>query len=253
MSKVGSALGALLLATLALPARSAAGEVHAAVAASFAEPARELAAEFERRTGHRVLLSTGSTGKLYAQIAHGAPFEVFLAADAERPRRLEAEGLAVAGSRFPYALGRLALWSPQPGRVDPAGRVLAEGSFRHLAMANPKTAPYGAAARAVLERLGLWERLSPRVVQGEDVGQAYQFVASGGAELGFLALAQIVAAGEEAGGSRWIVPTSLHPPIEQQAVLLARGADDPAAKAFLGFLRGPSGRALVERSGYSLP
>lgn len=253
MTKLGGALGALLLAALALPARSAAGEVHAAVAASFAEPARELAAEFERRTGHRVLLSTGSTGKLYAQISHGAPFEVFLAADAERPRRLEAEGLAVAGSRFPYALGRLALWSARPGLVDPEGRVLAEGSFRHLAIANPKTAPYGAAARAVLERLGVWERLEPRVVQGEDVGQTWQFVASGGAELGFVALAQLVAAGERAGGSRWIVPNSLHPPVEQQAALLARGASDPAARAFLAFLRGSRGRAVVERFGYSLP
>jgi molybdate transport system substrate-binding protein len=230
------------------------GEVHVAVAANFARPLGEIGAAFEKATGHRVVSSPGSTGKLHAQIRNGAPFDVLLAADAERPRLLEEEGSAVAGSRFPYALGRLVLWSAKPSFVDGAGPKVLEKAlgtgFRHLAIANPKTAPYGAAARQVLEKLGLWQKVSPRIVQGEDIGQAFQFVVTGNAELGFVALSQLQGG---AGGSRWLVPADLHAPIEQQAVLLARGRDNPAARAFLAFLKGKEGRAIVERSGYALP
>jgi len=224
-----------------------AGAVHVAVASSFAPTARALAADFQAASGHTVVLSEGSTGRLYAQIANGAPFEAFLAADAERPRRLEAEGYAVAGTRFAYALGRLALWSRDPERVRDAGAL--RGDFRHLAIANPALAPYGAAARETLERLGPWASLAPRLVTGEDVGQAFQFVATGNAELGFVALAQVL----DAGGSRWEVPADLHAPIVQEAVLLARGRDDPAARAFLAFLRGPAARARIESAGYAVP
>lgn len=226
-----------------------AGEVHAAVAANFARPLEEIGAAFEKATGHRVISSPGSTGKLHAQIKNGAPFDVFLAADAERPRLLEEEGSAVTGSRFTYALGRLVLWSAKPGFVDGTGKVLGGKGYKHLAIANPKTAPYGAAARQTLEKLGLWNRVSPRIVQGEDVGQTFQFVVTENAELGFVALSQL----EGQAGSRWLVPADLHAPIEQQAVLLARGRDNPAARAFLEFLKGKEGRAIVERSGYALP
>jgi molybdate transport system substrate-binding protein len=231
----------------------AAGEVHVAVAANFAPVLERLAAEFERATGHRVLASPGSTGKLFAQIENGAPFEVFLSADAERPQKLEASGAAVAGSRFTYALGRLVLWSPRPGLVDGRGRVLAGGRFQHLAIANPETAPYGAAARQVLARLGLAERLAPRLVQGEDVGQTYQFVATGNAELGFVALSQVLTPGGTPHGSLWVVPGQFYDRLEQQAVLLTRGKDEPAARAFLEFLKGATARRTIKQAGYGLP
>lgn len=237
---------ALLLAALvagAAPAR--AGTAHVAVTTSFAGTARALAEAFERESGHGVLLSEGSTGKLYAQIVHGAPFEVFLAADAERPRRLAEAGLADPG--FAYALGRLVLWSPEPDRAT-GPEALAEGRVRRLAIASPELAPYGAAARETLRSLGRWESLEPRLVRGQDVGQAFQFVATGNAELGFVALAQVLGA----GGSRWVVPAELYTPLAQHAVLLARGREDPAARAFLAFLRGESARALIEAAGFGL-
>jgi molybdate transport system substrate-binding protein len=218
-----------------------------AVATNFAATARALGEAFRAASGHEAVVSDGSTGKLYAQIAGGAPFEVFLAADAERPRRLEAEGHAVAGTRFAYALGRLVLWSPDPARVT--GPEALAGAFRHLAIANPELAPYGAAAREVLARRGLWERLAPRLVRGEDVGQAYQFVATGNAELGFVALSQLA----PGAGSRWLVPADAYTPVEQHAVLLAPGRGDPAAAAFLAYLRGPDARARIERAGYGVP
>lgn len=236
---------ALALLWLAAPAQ--AGEVHVAVAASFAEPLRAIAQAFETETGDAVVVSEGSTGKLYAQIVNGAPFEVFLAADAERPRRLLAAGNAVAGTGFAYALGRLALWSADPARVS--GPAALHGAFRHLAIANPELAPYGVAARETLAKHGLWEALAPRLVRGEDVGQAFQFVATGNAELGFVALAQV----QGAGGSRWEVPADQHAPIEQHAVLLAAGRDAAAARAFLAFLRGPEARARIAAAGYGLP
>jgi molybdate transport system substrate-binding protein len=227
-----------------------AGETHVAVAQNFAVTCRQIAEAFTAETGHAVTLSAGSTGKLYAQIENGAPFDVLLSADAERPRRLEASGRAVAGSRFTYALGRLVLWSPTAGLVDEAGAVLASDRYRHLAIANPELAPYGAAAREVLRGLDLFERLAGRIVRGEDIGQTYQFVASGNAELGFVALAQLIDAEQ---GSRWMVPEKLHTPIEQQAVLLAVGRDEEGATAFLSFLRSPGARAQIERAGYGVP
>lgn len=229
------------------PAR--ADDVRVAVAANFAPVVAQLTAPFAEATGHRLLISGGSSGKLYAQIAQGAPFDVLLSADAERPRRLEAQGLAVAGSRFTYARGRLVLWSPKPGVVDDRGEVLQRGEFKRLALANPRIAPYGAAAQDVLQALGLWEALRARFVQGEDIGQAFQFVHTGNAELGFVAWAQVKAQGQT--GSFWLVPETLHRPIEQQAVLLTRAGDSQAAQAFLDFLRSKPAREIIARAGYS--
>jgi molybdate transport system substrate-binding protein len=248
---VGVVLYALAIAAIAASAASSA-EVSVAVAANFSGPLDKLAAAFEKETGHHLLISSGSSGKLYVQIKAGAPFEVMLSADSERPLRLEKEGAAVAGSRFTYAIGRLVLWSKEPGLVDSAGAVLAGGGFRHLAVPSPENAPYGAAARQVLQGMDLWQKLAPRIVQGEDIGQTYQFVATGNAELGFVALSQIRAAGKPQG-SLWIVPAERYRPIEQQAVLLARGKDDPAARAFLEFLRSAPARALIQEFGYGLP
>lgn len=240
----------LLLAALAAPACAGAGEVRVAVAANFAEPAREIARRFEQRTGHRATLSFGSSGQFYAQIANGAPFDVFLSADAERPRRLEAAGLAAPGSRFTYAVGRLVLWSRDPGRVDDEGRVLSRGGFEKLAIADPTAAPYGRAAMETLRALGLHERVRGRIVQGASITQAYQFVRTGAAELGFVALSQVVS---EKGGSRWLVPARLHAPIDQQAVLLRAAARKPAARAFADFLKSDEARAVVRTYGYEVP
>jgi molybdate transport system substrate-binding protein len=223
------------------------------VASNFAGAFGELESEFESETGHRLLPSFGSTGKLYAQIEHGAPFEVFLAADAERPRRLEQTGRTVSGTRFTYAVGRLVLWSARDDLVDPDGAVLESRNLGRLAMANPQTAPYGAAARQVLERLGLWSRLAPDVVRGENVAQAFQFVATGNAELGFVALSQLGTADAARQGSRWEVPGELYEPLEQQALMLQQGRGSAAAAAFLQFLRSPRARSIIERAGYRLP
>lgn len=206
-----------------------------------------LVARFELETEHTVLVSFGSTGNHYAQIKNGAPFEAFFSADSERPRLLEREGNAVAGSRFLYAVGRLVLWSPEPDYVDDQGRVLDTAGFRRLAIANPKLAPYGAAARETLIARGLWERLTPRLATGQDVGQAYAFVQTRNAELGFVALAQLKQPGREIGGSYWIVPESLHRPIAQEAVLLR---DVPGARAFLDFVKGPEAREIIRSYGY---
>jgi molybdate transport system substrate-binding protein len=241
----GLLLAGLLLAGAVPPLP--ADQVRVAVAANFTATMRALASAFQGATGHTVVLSSGSTGKLYAQILHGAPFALFLAADQDRPARLEAAGRA--SDRFTYALGRLVLWSPHPDRVDPRGEVLTRGRFRHLAIANPGTAPYGAAALQVLEHLGLASTLEARLVRGESIAQAYQFVATGNAELGFVALAQVT---PDSRGSRWLVPRALHPPIRQDAVLLPPGRDQPAARALLAYLRGPAARALIGRSGYDL-
>ena len=241
---------AVALAILGCSAGSAAAAdvVHVAVATNFAATCRQLADAFTAASRYEVLLSDGSTGKLAAQIANGAPFEVFLAADAERPTKLEADHRAVAGTRVSYALGRLVLWSARDDFVRDE-TVLRGDDFAHLAIANPDLAPYGAAAREVLQHLGVWERVLPKLVRGEDIGQAFHFVSTGNAELGLVALSQLGGA----GGSRWIVPTSLHAPIEQQAVLLVAGQKDSAAKAFLAFLTSETARGLIERAGYGLP
>lgn len=244
----------LLAAVALVTAASAvlADEVQVAVAANFTAPMQRIAADFERDTGHKALLAFGATGKFYAQIRNGAPFEVFLAADAATPARLEEEGATVPGSRFTYAIGRLVLWSARPGFVDDKGEVLERGDFRHLAVANPRTAPYGVAGLEVLRRLGLAERLGNKLVTGENISQTHQFVATGNAELGFLALSQVTADGRLTGGSAWNVPAELYDPIRQDAVLLAAGRDNPAARALAGYLRGAKAIAIIKSYGYGL-
>lgn len=227
-----------------------AADVPVAVAANFSAPMQKIAAAFEQDTGHKAIVSFGATGKLYAQISNGAPFQVFLAADEATPARLEREGKAVDGSRFTYAVGQLALWSADASTVDAQGAVLKTGNFKHLAVANPKLAPYGAAAMQVLDQLGLTARLQPRLVTGENIAQAYQFVASGNAQLGFVALSQVMEGGKITQGSAWQVPPQLHAPIRQDAVLLATGKDNPGATALLQYLRGDKARAIIEAYGY---
>jgi molybdate transport system substrate-binding protein len=241
-------LPALLFATFAPLAHAA--EVQVAVAANFAAPMKVLAAQFGQRTGHVARLSVGATGKFYAQIVNGAPFDVLLAADAATPARLEREGLAVKGSRYTYATGRLVLWSADPALVDAAGAVLKQGRYAHLALANPTLAPYGAAARETLGALGLASALEGRLVQAENIAQAHQFVASGNAELGFVALSQVWLDGRLQSGSAWIVPANLYAPLRQDAVLLARAKDNPAALELLRFLRSAPARAVMTRYGY---
>ncbi|MFM2058034.1 MAG: molybdate transporter substrate-binding protein [Pseudomonadota bacterium] len=236
---------------LALPTVQAA-EVVVAVAANFTAPAQQIAAEFARDTGHSAQLSFGATGKFYAQIRNGAPFDVLLAADDTTPARLEGEGATVAGSRFTYAIGQLVLWSAKPGLVDERGEVLRSGGFKHLALANPRLAPYGAAALAVLGALKLVDALQPRFVQAENIVQAYQYIASGNAELGFVALSQVMREGRVTSGSAWIVPGKLHAPIRQDAVLLLKGKDQPAAEAWLRYLKSDKVRAIIKAYGYQL-
>lgn len=231
---------------------TAAGEVRVAVASNFAAALAELAVEFESAAGHRVLASPASTGKLHAQISNGAPFEVFLAADAVRPRLLEESGLAVAGTRFTYAFGRLALWTASSGLEVEDGAILKSDAYRHLAIANPRTAPYGAAARQVLERMELWQDMQRRLVFGENVGQTFQFVSTGNAEVGFVALSQLLRPGYPATGSHWIVPPALYRPIDQQAILLGVGRDNPAAVEFVSYLRSAAAREIIERFGYGV-
>jgi molybdate transport system substrate-binding protein len=244
------ALVALLI--LASRASGAAGaEVHVAVAANFTAPMQAIVADFEKVTGHKAQLAFGSTGKFYAQIKNGAPFDVLLAADAETPARLAKEGLAVRNSRFTYAIGQLALWSAKPGYVDAKGEVLKQGAFDHLAIANPKLAPYGAAAVETLNGLGLLATLQPRFVEGENIAQTFQFVSTGNAELGFVALSQVYSDGKLKSGSAWIVPASLHSLIRQDAVVLARGKDNPAALALMNYLKKDKARAIIGAYGYN--
>jgi molybdate transport system substrate-binding protein len=241
---------ALLATPLARPALAA--EVNVAVAANFTAPMQKIAADFEQATGHRAQLAFGATGKFYAQIKNGAPFEVLLAADDETPAKLEKEGAAVSGSRFTYAIGRLALWSAKPGYVDAKGEVLKKGAFEHLAIANPKLAPYGAAAVESLGKLGLLGSIEPKFVQGENIAQTFQFISTGNAELGFVALSQIVEGGKLKSGSAWIVPASLHAPIRQDAVVLTQGKANPAAAALLSFLKTDQTRAVIKSYGYAM-
>ncbi len=244
------ALKTVAIMILLLPATAAtAEEIRVAVAANFADAMKTLVTRFEAISGHTVVPVFGSTGKHYAQIVNGASFAAFLAADAERPQRLESEGRAVRGTRFTYAVGRLVLWSRTDDVVDPAGTVLANGTFRHLAMASPELAPYGAAAEETLRSMGLWKRLEPRLVRGENIGQTFQFVHTGNAELGFVALSQVIGPGKKTEGSFWLVPLELHQPIEQQAVLLH---DSKAARHFLAFLGGAEAREIILRYGYSI-
>lgn len=246
-------MSVLLFGFLAYAGTAAADETTVAIAANFTTAIQRLASEFNRATGHQLLASFGSTGKLYAQIKNGAPFDVFLAADERRPKLLESEGYAVPGTRFTYAIGRLVLWSPEAGVVDPHGNVLRTGNFARLAIANAKTAPYGAAAEQILRRSGLWKELAPRLVRGENITQTFQFVSTGNVPLGFVALAQVRALPAARRGSQWLVPAGLYDPLRQDAVLLKHGADNAAARAFLEYLRSPTVKSVIRELGYSTP
>ena len=243
--KFGLGLQGLLFAASALAA-----ETQVAVAANFSVPMQQIAASFERETGHKAVLAFGSTGAFYAQIGNAAPFDVFLAADGTTPVRLESDGLAVPGSRFTYAVGRLALWSASADVVDDRGDILRSGKVGRLAIANPKLSPYGGAAAQVLERMGVAGALRDKWVQGENIAQTYQFVASGNVAVGFVALSQVYAQGGIKAGSGWIVPQALHDPIRQDAVLLARGKDNAAAVALMRFLRSDAARRVIADHGY---
>jgi len=244
-----------LALSLALAGASFAAQadgVSVAVAANFTAPMQRIAADFEKATGHKAQLVFGSTGKFYAQIKSGAPFQVLLAADDETPTRLVKEGDGVAGSQFTYAIGKLVLWSPKPGFVDDKGEVLKSGRFEHLSIANPKLAPYGLAAVETMKALGLADALQPRLVTGESIGQAQQFVVSGSAELGFIAFAQIHKDGKLIDGSYWLVPGKYHSPIRQDAVVLDKGKGSAAATALMGYLKSDAAKAVIKAYGYDL-
>ena len=238
----------VLLGIAALPAM--ADDVQVAVAANFAKPMQQIAAAFERDTGHKVLLSSGATGKFYAQIHNGAPFEVLLAADDETPAKLVREGAGVSGSQITYAFGKLVLWSATPGLVDDQGGILKKGDFAHLAYCDPKLAPYGAAAVEAMKSLALWDPLQAKLVMGENIAQAYQFVVSGNAELGFVALSQVYKDGKITAGSAWVVPARLYPSIRQDAVILSPGKDKPAAIALMKYLKAEKTTAIIRSYGY---
>ena len=229
---------------------ASADEVRVAVAANFAAPMQKIAADFEKDTGHKAVLAFGATGQFYAQIKNGAPFGMLLAADDKTPEKLDREGLTVKGSRFTYAIGSLALWSAKPGLAD--SDMLEKGSFEHLAVANPKLAPYGVAAMQTLARLGLAEKCQARIVLGENIGQTYQFVATGNAELGFVALSQVMKDGKLISGSVWIVPAAMHDPIRQDAVLLSDGKASAAAEALMNYLKSAKATAVIKSYGYEV-
>lgn len=239
---------AVLALALLFPAAPMAGEVRVAVASNFIAPAQDIAVAFEAQTGHVALMSFGSSGKLLAQIGQGAPFNVFLSADSRRPQDAVAAGLAIADSAFTYALGRLVLWSADPALVDAGGEVLAGGAFAHIAIANPDSAPYGAAAVEAMQRLGVYSDLSDRLVTGDSIAQTFQFVQSENAELGFVAASQVA----DAGGSVWVVPEDLYAPIAQDAVLLTSAEHSQPAVAFLAFLRSAEAATIIRRHGYGL-
>jgi molybdate transport system substrate-binding protein len=240
------------LAVFGATSASSAAEVSVAVASNFTAPMQKIAQAFVADTGHKALLAFGATGGFYAQIKNGAPFQILLAADNETPARLEKEGLGVAGARFTYAIGKLVLWSKHPRLVDDKGEVLRQGGFDKLALANPKLAPYGAAAMETITKLGLLAQLKPKFVEGANIGQTYQFVASENAALGFVALSQVFAEGRLTQGSAWVVPASFHAPIQQDAVLLNTGKDNPAATALMAYLQGDKARTIIRAYGYAL-
>ncbi|MCM1129866.1 MAG: molybdate ABC transporter substrate-binding protein [Alistipes senegalensis] len=245
-------LTALVLSFLLIGLSTAqAKTVRVAVAANFTIPLKTIAETFEKATGHHVAVSSGSTGKFYTQIKNGAPFDIFLAADDKTPARLEQENETVQGSRFTYAVGKLALWSAKENMVDAKGDILKTQQYSHLSIASPKLAPYGLAARETLEKLQLWDAVQPRLVQGENIAQAYQFVASGNAELGFVALSQIYKDGKIQSGSAWIVPAKYYRPIRQDAVILNNGKNNPAAAAFMQYLKSEPALKIIRSFGYA--
>lgn len=240
-------------ALLLLTGMVQADEISVAVAANFTEPMKKITAEFEKTSGHKVALSFGSTGKFYAQVKAGAPFEVLLAADDETPIKLEQEDLAVKGSHFTYAIGKLVLWSAQEAVVDSNGDLLKRGNFEHIALANPKLAPYGAAAMQTLQALGIYDSLAPKIVQGENIAQTYQFIFTGNALLGFVALSQVIGEdGKVKSGSAWIVPEKYYTPLRQDAVLLEKGKDKTAAVELLKFLKAPYAARIIQAYGYGM-
>jgi molybdate transport system substrate-binding protein len=243
---------AILLASVVIlvPCTSSADEIRIASASNFRDAMSALASQFEQASEHEVTLVFGSTGKQFAQIRNGAPFDAFFSADIRRPELLELEGLAVPGSRFTYAVGKLVLWSPQADYVDPDGNILEHGDFRHLAIANPGLAPYGEAAREALEAMGLWNQLGKRLVRGENIGQALQFVYSGNAELGLIAWSQLKRNDAAIKGSYWLVPARYYRPIEQQAILLR---DTVAARMFMSFISSDESAKIIRAHGYDLP
>jgi molybdate transport system substrate-binding protein len=242
----------LTAVALAFSASALADQSQIAVAANFAEPIKAIAAVLEKTTGHSLKVTLGATGKLYAQIKNGAPFDVLLAANTATPAALEKDGLAKPGSQFTYATGKLVLWSADATKVDAKGEVLTSGNFRKLAYAAPKVAPYGEAAVQVMDKLGLTPILTPKLVQGESIGQTYGFVHTGNAELGFVAMSQVLEGGKLKGGSMWVVPQSLYSPIRQDAVLLHRGANNPAAVALIKLLQSPNIKDLIRSYGYDI-
>jgi molybdate transport system substrate-binding protein len=243
----------ITLALLLISSASWSATTLVAVASNFTKPMTEIATEFEKATGHSAKLAFGSSGKFVSQMENGAPFEVFLSADEEKPLKLEQAGIAVNGTRFTYALGKLVLWSSTAGYVDDQGKILTTGSFKHIALADPKLAPYGVAAVEVLKGLNLQDKLSPLFVLGENIAQTYQFISTGNAELGFVALSQVIDNGHCATGSCWIIPDDRHAPIRQDAVLLALGAENPAALALMDYLKSAPALAIIEKYGYGLP
>ena len=244
---------AYVVAALLLAMNARADTVQVAVAANFHQPMQQIAAQFEKETGHQAVLSSGASGKFYTQIKNGAPFDIFLSADDATPARLVKEGDAVAGTAFTYAIGKLILWSPDAAAVDAHGAVLKTGKFKHLAIANPKTAPYGTAAVEAMRKMGVGETLRPRLVQGENIAQTYQFVATGAAELGFVAYSQVVKDGKIGSGSGWLVPANAYNPIRQDAVLLNKGKNSAAARALLDYVKGKKAAATIQAFGYDLP
>lgn len=243
---------AALSAALVFSSQALAEQVQVAVAANFTAPLRAIAAEFEKDSGHTVVASFGATGQLYAQIQHGAPFEVLLSADASTPAKLDSEGLGVSGSRFTYAVGSLVLWSATPGYLDGSDAALKANQFRHLAIAEPKTAPYGLAATQVLAKLGLTEVVQGKLVTGQSIAKALHFIATGNAELGFVALSQVYQDGQLSSGSAWIVPAELHSPIKQDALILKQGEHNPAAAAFMAYMKSEKAAAIIKSYGYRL-
>lgn len=229
-----------------------AAEAQVAVAANFAEPIKAIAAVLEKTTGHTLKITVGATGRLFAQIKNGAPFDVLLSADTRAPEQLEADGLTQPGSRFTYATGKLVLWSADPAKVDDQGAVLKGEGFRKLAIANPKTAPYGAASVEVIDKLGLSAALSPKLVQGESIGQTYNFAFTGNAEIAFVAMSQVLDGGRLKSGSMWVVPQNLYSPIRQDAVLLKTGARNEAALALMKLLQSPNIKTLIRSYGYEI-
>jgi molybdate transport system substrate-binding protein len=243
---LGFALGAAFAFTLGGSASAA--ETNVAVAANFTAAAKDIAAAFKQKTGHDAVLSFGSSGQFFTQIKQDAPFQVFLSADDERPKKLAEEGLGVKDSVFTYAVGKLVLWSKNADLVK-GESTLKDGKFAKVAIANPKAAPYGAAAVETLKAVKVYGALESKIVQGNNISQTFQFVDSGNAELGFVALSQLAG---KTGGSQWLVPQELYTPIRQDAVLLKKGESNEAAKAFLAFLKGPEARAIIEKYGYAM-